>query len=271
MGKFMHRVFCTAVLALMACACASAPAWAEGKPFPRKGTLLLLGYDPEVPLPAGECEKRSSIAGIVRVALSQNKPTAQRIAIHLNVAGLLGVARAACPAAKAPAPLRPLTDGEAKLDAASCKVARDVARGPIAQTINANVEKEHVDIARGFVEGVAEAMAPIAKACDPGDYWAPLKVEAESLASRAASMRNLRTCLLWRRTGFNELARARDLAFSHGRAAGEARLERQAMAAIAGARHYCGKDDIAETFEKMQYDVVVALIAAAPLEPEKKN
>jgi hypothetical protein len=270
MGKFMHRLVWTAALLMTALTLAT-PGSAEEKPFPRKGALILLGYDPEAPLSAEECEKRSSIAGIVRVALSQNKPAAQRIPVQLNVAGLLGVARAVCPAAKAPAPLRPLTDGDAKLDAASCKVARDVARGPLAQTISTNVDKEHVDIARGFIEGVAEAMAPIAKACDPGDYWAPLKVEAESLASRAATMRKLRTCLLWRKAGFNELSRAGDLAYSHGRAVGQARLERQAMTAIGGARHYCGKDDISEAFEKMQYDVIVALIAAAPVKPEKKN
>lgn len=266
----MHRLYGVAVLLATAFALAT-PAPAADKPFPRKGALILLGYDPEAPLPAAECEKRSSIAGIVRVALSQNKPTAQRIPIHLNVAGLLGVARAVCPAAKAPAPLRPLIEGDAKLDAASCKAARDVARGPLAQTISANVDKEHVDVARGFVEGVAEAMAPIAKACDPGDHWAALKVEAEALAGRAATMRNLRTCLLWRKAGFNELSRAGDLAYSHGRAAGQARLERQAMTAISGARHYCGKDELSEAFEKTQYDIIVALIAAAPLKPEKKN
>lgn len=271
MGKFMgRRLACVVAFALAVCTWA-VPAIAEDKPFPRKGALLLLGYDPEAPLPAAECEKRASIAGIVRVALSQDKPTAQRMAIHLNVAGLLGAARAVCAADKAPSPLRPLTSGGAKLDAASCKMARDVARGAIAQTINTNVEKEHVDIARGFIEGVADAMAPIARACDPGDHWAALKVEAEALASRAATLKNLRACLVWRKAGFDELGRARDLAYAQGRAAGQARLDRQAMTAIGGARHYCGKDDIAETFEKMQYDIVVALIAAAPVKPDKTS
>jgi len=265
----MRRLLCVAALVLTVCA-SLAPAMAEDKPYPRRGVIILLGYDPEAPLPAEECEKRASIAGIVRVALSKNKPVAQRIAIHLNVAGLLGVARAICPADKVPSPLRPLTEGDAKLDAASCGVAHDVIQGAISKSINANVEKEHPDIAQGFVAGVAEAMAPIARACDPGQHWAAVKVDADSLASRAKGLADMRSCLLWRKAGFDELGRARDLAYSNGHAAGEARLERQAMAAIGGARHYCGKDEIAETFEKMQYDIVVSLIAAAPLKAEKQ-
>jgi hypothetical protein len=245
------------------------PAIAEDKAYPRRGAVLLLGYDPET-VPAGECEKRASVAGIVRVALMQNKPIAQRIAIHLNVAGLIGAARAVCPEDKDPPPLRLLTEGDTKLDAASCTMARDVSRGAIAKTIKTYIEKEHPDIAQGFVAGVAEAMAPIALACDPGEHWAALKVEAQSVASHAAALAKIRSCLLWRRAGFDELGRARDLAYSHGRAAGEARLRTQAMAAIGGARNYCGKDDIAETFEKLQYDITVALISAAPVKPEKK-
>lgn len=264
----MRHLLWTAALVLTVCA-SVAPALAADKPFPRRGAILLLGYDPET-APIAECEKRTSVAGIVRVALTQNKPVAQRMAIHLNVAGLIGAARAVCPADKDPSPLRPLAEGEAKLDAASCTVARDV-RGAIAKTITTYVEKEHPDVAQGFVAGVADAMAPIARACDPGQHWAALKVDAESLALRAKGLMELRSCLLWRKAGFDELGRARDLAYSHGRAAGEARLSRQAMAAIGGARHYCGKDEIAETFEKLQYDIAVALISAAPVKPEKQN
>ncbi len=263
-----HSLLCAA-LALTVWASLS-PAFAEDKAYPRRGAVLLLGYDPET-VPAGECEKRASVAGIVRVALMQNKPIAQRMAIHLNVAGLIGAARAVCPADKDPSPLRSLTDGDTKLDAASCAMARDVSRGAIAKTIDTYIEKEHADLAQGFVAGVAEAMAPIAMACDPGEHWATLKVEAQSIAGRAATLAKLRSCLLWRKAGFDELGRARDLAYSNGRGAGEARLKIQAMAAIGGARHYCGKDDIAETFEKLQYDITTALISAAPITPEKKN
>jgi hypothetical protein len=265
----MRRLLCAATLLLTVCA-SVAPALAEDKPFPRRGAILLLGYDPEV-APVAECEKRASIAGIVRVALAQNKPVAQLMAIHLNVAGLIGAARAVCPPDKDPSPLRPLTEGEEKLDAASCILARDASRGAIAKAIDANMANEHPDIAQGFVAGVADAMTSIAQACDPGEHWATLKVEAESLTQRAKGLTDLRSCLLWRKAGFNELGRARDLAYSHGRAAGEARLSRQAMSAIGGARHYCGKDNIAETFEKLQYDIVEALISAAPLKPEKQN
>jgi hypothetical protein len=263
----MHRLLRVAALALTVCASVT-PALAEDKPYPRRGAVILLGYDPEAPSPIAECEKRASIAGIVRVALAQKKPVAQRMAIHLNVAGLIGVARAICPAEKDPSPVRPLTEGDAKLDTASCGIAHDVVRGAITKSINTYVEQEHPDIAQGFVAGVAEAVAPIARACDPGEHWAALKVDAESLALRANGLAEMRSCLLWRKAGFDELGRARDLAYSNGRAVGEARLERQAMAAIGGARHYCGKDEIAETFEKMQYDIIVSLITAAPVKPE---
>jgi len=273
MGKSMRRHTRLLLLALLACITATSPAVAEDKPFPRKGTVLLLGYDPEAPLPATECEKRSNIAGLIRVALVKEKPPAQQVPILLNVGGLLGSARAVCPADKVFSPLRPLTEDGRKLDAASCKAAIDTVRGPLAENINRTVDNEHVDVARGFIDGVAQTLAPIAKACDPGDHWAQLKVQVDVLTGRAASMTKLRSCLLWRKAGFQELGRARDLAYSHGRAAGQARLDRQAMAAIAGARHYCGKDEIAEAFEKMQYDLTVALIAAAPVTPEpaKKN
>lgn len=256
-------------LALLAAPFAFALSAAAADEFPRRGAVILLGYNPEA-TPTAECEKRASIASIVRVALAQDKPPAQRMAIHLNVAGLVGAARAICPANDAPSRPRPLSQGEAKLDAESCRIARDVARGPIAQTISSYIEKEHTDVTTGFVEGVADALAPIARACDPGDYWASLKVEAESLARRAASMKERRRCTVWRSAGFKELGRATDVAASDGRAAGKARLERQAMTAIAGARHYCGEDAIAEAFEKMQYDLAVALINAAPEKPAKK-
>jgi hypothetical protein len=267
MGKFMRRFLSVAVLALIMGA-SLAPAFAEDKPFPRRGAVLLLGYDPE-DTPVAECQTRANTAGLIRVALIQDKPIAERMPIYLHVAGLLGAAREICPADKDPYPLHALTKGDAKLDAASCAAAREVARGTIAKTINTYVEKEHPDVARGFIAGVAEALAPIARACDPGDHWATLKVEAEALAQRAKTMAGLRSCLLWRKAGFDELGRARDLAYSQGRAAGEGRLSRQAMSAIGGARHYCGKDEIAETFEKLQYDITEALIAAAPLKPEK--
>lgn len=238
--------------------------------FPRRGAIVLLGYDPEL-APTGECQKRASIAGIVRVALASDKPAAERMAIHLNVAGLVGAARAICPSDDAPSVPRPLVEGDAKLDAESCRTAVEVTRGPIAQAINSYVEKEHTDIATGFVKGVADALAPIAHACDPGQHWAPLEAEAQILARRAASMKEQRRCTLWRKAGFGELSRASELAVSAGRAAGEARLKTQAMTAIAGARKYCGEDALAEAFEKMHYDLTVALIAAAPLVPEKKQ
>lgn len=248
---------------------ALSPALAAEKEFPRRGAVILLGYDPEA-VPTAECEKRASIAGIIRVALVQKKPITELMAIHLNVAGLIGAARAICPADKGPPPLTPLIKADTKLDAASCRVARDVSRGAIRKTIDDYIDKEHTDLAQGFVAGVAEAMAAIARACDPGEYWAALQVDAESLARRAAGLKERRACNIWRSAGFKEIRKAMDVAEAKGRAAGSAYLSRQTMTAIAGARHYCGPDGLAEAFEKMHYDIAVAMIAATPEKPQPK-
>lgn len=262
----MHRRFACLVLAALL----TAPVAIAADEFPRRGAIILLGYDPEAPL-TGECDKRAGTAGIVRVALVQDKPAAQRVSTLLHVAGLIGVARAVCPVDKQPPWPQPLTTGDAKLDPGACLAAKTAIRGgSIAKTIDTYVQTEHTDLATGFIAGVAEALAPIALACDPGEHWAMLKVESEMHARRAASMKERRACTLWRAAGFDELERARELAQSKGRGAGRARLERQAMTAIAGARHYCGKDGLTEAFEKTHYDLTVAVIDAAPENPLKK-
>jgi hypothetical protein len=263
MRGLLAAAFAFALTAAMSVQAADTP-----KEFPRRGALILLGYDPETP-PA-ECEKRANTAGILRVVLTRHDAPATRVPVYLNVAGFFGVARAICPKDKAPAPLAPFVAGKAKLDPASCLAAKTAMRGGIDKTIDTYVAKEHTDIATGFAAGVAEALAPIAAACDPGDHWAALKTDSEMLTRRVALMKKGRRCSVWRAAGFNELNRAAALAQSHGRAAGRARLERQAITAIAGARHYCDKDGIAEALEKVHYDLTVALIDAAPVTPVKE-
>jgi hypothetical protein len=265
-GTTMNWLRCATALLALAIACA--PAWAADE-FPRRGVVLLLGYDPEKP-PVAECEKRTNIASLIRIGyLMKERSTAERMPLYLHLAGLFGAARAVCPPDKNLDPPKPLIAGGAKLDPAACLVARDHMRGPLRQSIDAMIQTEHTDVATGFAQGIAEVFDPVATACDPGEYWAALRADADILTRRAQSLKERRACSVWRRAGFDELKRAAELAKTHGRTAGRNRLDRQAMAAIGGARHYCGSDPISEAFEKTHYDLTVALIDSEPEKPAK--
>lgn len=234
--------------------------------------VKLLGYDPEAPQHS-ECATRQATARLVTVALTANKPLAERLTSYFNLAGLYGAANAACP----PTGTRlALPQGPTKSivwDAAACSAAADAAWAPSVKAQVADIKvKAHPDIAAGFADGIADAIAPIRAACDPHPSFAKLEVALREYRSDAGSMRSLRGCLLWRAAASKEYDIAKDLGETKGRSAGLAHLNGPAMLATAQSKLVCeAQAKAAGTVDMSSFQVMMMSLAKTVIEamPEK--
>lgn len=201
--------------------------------------VALLGYDPEAPY-VSECDTRDSTARLVTVTVLGEKPLPERLTSYLHIAGLNGAAKGACPAGHAALALPKGPVKNVVWDVPSCAAAAEAVWG---KSLKAHIDdiklKAHPDIAAGFADGVAAAIAPIRAACDPHPSFAKLEVGLRQFKSEADSMRRLRGCLLWRAAANKEYDVAKKLGETKGRAAGLEHLNGPAMLATAQSKIVC--------------------------------
>lgn len=235
--------------------------------------VRLLGYDPESPA-FGECQTRHSTARLVAVALRADKPLPERLTTYFKLAGMYGAANAACPVGSERLTLPKGTLAAVVWDAAACAAAAEAAWAP---SLKAQVEdtklKTHPDIAVGFADTLADAIAPIRAACDPHPAFAKLEVAIRQYRSDAKTMRSLRGCLLWRAAAIREYDTAKQLGESKGRSAGLAHLNGPAMIATAQSKLVCEAAAKAaglvdqSAFQVMMMSLAKTIIEAMPEKP----
>jgi hypothetical protein len=238
--------------------------------------VRLLGYDPETPVYA-ECQTRQATARLVTVALRSNKPLPERLTTYFSLAGLYGAANAACPANHARLALPKGPVAGLVWDAPTCAAAAEAVWAP---ALKAQVEdtklKAHPDVAAGFAETLADAIAPIRAACDPHPAFAKLEVAIRAYRSDARSMRSLRGCLLWRAAANREYDTAKRLGESRGRSAGLAHLNGPGMIATAQSKLVCEAASKASglvdqsAFQVMMMSLAKTVIEAMPETPSRR-
>jgi hypothetical protein len=227
---------------LFVCLAVPVSVFAADKPFDRDGVVKLIGYDPEQ-ASGDQCETRASTARVVSLALTKEAPAETKVGTYLNVAGMVGMARAACPADSAPAPLAPFVKAGDKLAPPVCLAAAAVAQDKITAHISEIMGTEPPDLVAGYAEGVAAALEPIREACyGAQSSWAKVATQALLIKTRADNIRASRSCTLWRLAVSKELKAAEDIGKSKGKSAGLKHLNERAGAALFGAKHYCGED-----------------------------
>jgi hypothetical protein len=214
-------------------------------PFDRDGVVKLLGYDPEQPI-SGQCATRTNTARVVSLALTKETAAEAKVATYLTVAGITGIARAACSADDAPESLTPFVKSGEALSASVCLAAASAAQDKITVHISEMMNTESPDLVAGYAEGVATALEPIRDACSADNTtWAKVATQVLLINNRAVSIRAAKSCLLWRLAVEKELKAAKDIGENKGKTAGLKRLNQQAGAALFGAQHYCGEDSTA--------------------------
>jgi hypothetical protein len=238
--------------------------------FHRNIAVKMLGYEPDRGVPE-QCDKASSVASLLRVALLRKEPET-RVKLHLLVAGLIGEARSVCDPPKVPPEfLEPFVKEGEKLSEAVCKAAGDELVGKINDQINSRIVTDHPDSIAGYIYGIARAVPPIAKACyEHTNAWARLETQSQLLESRARIQRELRGCTLWRRAYYDELKKASKITDEQGRAAGLQYLSGKPLVALTGSRSYC-TDDLGKAFEMSNYDLTRTMINASPETPAQKK
>ena len=242
---------------------ATADAAEQPKPFARAAAVKLLGYDPERSI-AGECQTRTNTLSIVRVGLVKTQPFADRLRLFLTVVGMTGAARAICPAADAPEKPRPFAKPGEILAAADCDAAGAFLTGKMKETLNAQIDSEHPDLAIGFMQGVIDALPSLRDACEPHENaWARIAGQEQILTSQMEAQRKARTCNLWRRAFYAEVRTASALAETKGKTAGLAYLKSKPPIALTGVSTLCG-GEYPMAGEAYVYDLTRTTIEAMP-------
>jgi hypothetical protein len=188
---------------------------------------------------------------------------------------LYGAANASCPPGHPALTLPQSAIRDIAWTAETCAAAADAAFGPALKARVADAKlKLHPDIAAGFADGIASAIAPVRAACDPHPSFAKLEVSMRVFRGDAGTMRSLRGCFLWRRAASNEYKEAQRLGETKGRSAGLAHLNGPAMIATAQSRLVCeaqakadGRVDVS-AFQLMQLSLVKTVIEEMPEKPE---
>ncbi len=231
------KLIALSVLALLVASNASATG--EAKPFLRKATVTLLGYDPERSI-SSQCEARANSARIVRIAILKKQNFEGRLHTYLIVAGAIGAAREICPPSAAPEKLPPFIKPGEALSVSECKSASTLLRGRFKVSVNGRIENDHPDLTAGYLQGIVEVLSPFPAACEPyKQEWAALSTDHLLLSRQVSYTRAQRPCSLWRAAFYGELKKASATGKAKGRTAGLKYLQLRPMLALEGSKHHC--------------------------------